>query len=111
MPTGVGDDQPEVVRGDGHAVGKGDVLGDLPGDAIGCHEGNEAGLHRAGWWTIGELEVRADDVGVSVTVDHDVVEPERRQRGQACVGRQAAVVLRGQQCHLLVGDQDQAAAG
>lgn len=58
-----------------------------------------------------KLKVCAVDVGVSVTVDHDIVEPERRQRGQVRVGRQAAVVLKGQQCHLLVGNQNRAAAG
>ena len=100
-----------VVRGDGHAVRKRDVLGDRPADAIGCHEGNEAGLHRACRWTSGEIEVSAVDVGVAVTVDHDVVEPEWRKRGQVRVGRQAAVVLKGQQCHLLVGNQDRATSG
>ena len=46
-----------------------------------------------------------------MTVDHDVVEPERGQRGQVCVRHQAAVVLKGQQCHLPVGNQDQATGG
>jgi hypothetical protein len=111
VPIGVSHDQSAVVRGDGHAVRERDVLGDRPGGTVGCHERNETGLRRAFRRSCGELEVSGVDVGVAVAVDHDVVEPERRQRGQVCVGRQAAVALQRQQCHLLVGDQDGTAAG
>jgi len=69
------------------------------------------GLYRAVRWAGGEVKVGAVDVGVTASIDHDVVAAETRQGGQVGEGRQAAVLLKGEECLLLVGDECQPAVG
>ena len=66
----LGDDQRPVVRGDDHAVGEGDVTGDLPQLPVGREELDVAGRGRL---PAGEVEVRAVEVDVAAPVHDDLV--------------------------------------
>ena len=66
----LGDDQRPVVRGDDHAVGEGNVTGDLAQLPVGREELDVAGRGRL---PAGEVEVSAVEVDVAAPVHDDLV--------------------------------------
>jgi len=89
-----GDDQRPAVRGDDHAVGELDVIGDLTQFPV---RRDELDAARLGWRTGDKVEVRAVNVGVAASVHDDLVRPLLGVDGHRPVGLLAPDLVAGRQ--------------
>jgi len=111
MPVRIGDHEGAIVRGDGHSIGEGEVLRHHPHHAVRGDQGHEARLHHALRRTGGEVEVPGIDVGVTASVDDDVIPTVPRRLRQVRIRREAAIRLQREQRPPLVRNQHEPAAG
>ena len=103
----LGEDQGRVVGRDGHAVGKGDAVRDLPRRAVRGDQGDDAGGELAG----GKVEADGVDVGVAPAVDDDLVPGIVRKSAQVGMGDQRPVALPAQESPLARRNDQQATVG
>ena len=73
MPIRVGDTSVRLSAVTAMPLGNAMSCATVRAMPLGVTRATKPGRHRACRWTIGELEVSAVDVGVTVTVDHNVV--------------------------------------
>ena len=90
MPVRLSDDERGVVRGDGHPVGKRQIVGDHSGASDpAVTKATNPGARVTGGRPSSEVEIDVVDVGVAAAVDHDVVAAVRRQRRQVGIPESA----------------------